>query len=79
MYPAHMVNYKGSEYGGVPGKIAPLPHELSPYETFRLAYQISPDDITVGPQSIDDARVAEARAEGRGGIQNPDGFDGGGA
>lgn len=65
---------QGSEYGGVPGKIAPLPHELSSYELARLERAIDPTDAVT---SAEDQRLIEARRERRGSINNPDGFDGG--
>lgn len=64
---------KGSEFGGVPGKIAPMPHQLTPYEEARLMRAIDPMDEET---DITAQRAAEARAEGRPSIANPDGFDG---
>lgn len=65
---------KGSEFGGVLGKIAPLPHKLRAHEEARLMRQIDPMDSET---SVDDQRIKEARSEGRPGIANPDGFTGG--
>lgn len=67
---------KGSEFGGVPGMIAPQPHELTAYETHRLTLAIDPMDDTT---TAEDMRVLEAIAEKRGGIANPDGFTGDGS
>jgi hypothetical protein len=71
-----MANSKGSEFGGVPGKIAPLPHELSAYEQHRLAMKIDPTDEAT---SVEDMRLLEAIAERRKTIDNPDAFTGDGS
>jgi len=67
---------KGSEFGGVPGKIAPLPHELTAYEEHRLTVAIDPMDEG---SDADAMRLLEAIAERRKGIENPDGFTGDGS
>lgn len=65
---------KGSEFGGVPGMIAPEPHRLTVAEEAALMRRIDPMDSTT---SLEDQRAAEARREKRSGIVNPDGFTGG--
>ena len=67
---------KGSEFGGVPGRISPLPHELEPHERHRLTLAIDPMDEAT---TDDDMRLLEAIAERRGSIANPDGFTGDGS
>jgi hypothetical protein len=70
---------KGSEFGGVAGRIAPLPHSLSGQEQARLMRKLDTDFFpgeTPVLASVEDARIAEAIEEGRGGILNPDGFAG---
>jgi hypothetical protein len=70
---------KGSEFGGVAGRIAPSPHKLTAPEEARLMRQLDTDFFpgeTPELASVEDARVAEAKMEGRGGIANPDGFAG---
>lgn len=60
---------KGSEFGGVDGLIAPLPHELESWETATLEYRTDPMDPTA---DADTQRLKEAG----GSISNPDGFKG---
>lgn len=56
---------KGSEFGGVPGRIAPLPHELTPAEEARLmrATMAAEDPATA---TVETERVAEAGKRGVG-------------
>jgi hypothetical protein len=51
-----------SEYGGVPGRIAPLPHELDAAEAARLERAAEPTD---GSDDATAALVRERRMEGR--------------
>lgn len=64
---------KASEFGGVPGMIAPEPHKLLGHEEAGLMRRIDSMD---GTTSVEDQRIAEARREKRSGIANPDGFTG---
>lgn len=44
---------RGSEYGGVPGRIQPPPHDPadSASETLGLMYQTNPDGLVDGPRT----------------------------
>lgn len=55
----------GSEYGGYPGLIQPLPHEVenSPTEQIMLAYLTDPADETSSPESVADDIRKQARAD----------------
>lgn len=53
---------KGSEFGGVPGRIAPLPHELTGAERARLERATEPTD------PVDTAEEARVREAGRRGV-----------
>lgn len=56
---------KGSEFGGVPGRIAPLPHTLTPAEEARLMRAtMDTDDPSV--ETVESRRVAEAGRRGVG-------------
>lgn len=68
---------KGTEFGGQPGLIQPLPHPLSASERARLQRAIDPDPETVvtGPKlanTEEDQRLLEAGSRGIG----PVGVDG---
>lgn len=56
---------KGSEFGGVPGRVAPLPHTLTPAEEARLmrATMEAEDPSTATVESV---RVTEAGKRGVG-------------
>lgn len=60
---------KGSEFGGVPGLIAPEPHEMEGWERAAAERRTDPNDAT------DDADAVRLREAG-GSIANPDGFKG---
>lgn len=53
---------KGSEFGGVPGRIQPLPHELTGAERARLERATEPTDPT------DDAELVRVREAGKRGV-----------
>jgi len=56
---------KGSEFGGVPGLVAPLPHSLTPAEEARLerSTMSAPDPASA---TADSERVREAGRRGVG-------------
>lgn len=51
-----------SEFGGVPGRIAPVPHEPTRAEMLRLAYATEPTDETDNEAA---ALIREWEQEGR--------------
>ena len=53
----------GSEYGGMPGLIQPLPHDFedSAAEQMMTTYMTDPADTTSTPESVRDRLVAEGR------------------
>lgn len=61
---------KGSEFGGQPGLIQPLPHELTAAERARLQRAVDPDPewVTLPPKlnTEEDMRIAEAGKRGVG-------------
>jgi hypothetical protein len=56
---------KGSEFGGVPGRIQPLPHTLTPAEEARLmrSTMSAPDPASA---SVESERVRDAGKRGVG-------------
>lgn len=54
---------KGSEFGGQPGRIQPLPHKLTAAETARLQRSIDPMDEQGNEES---QRIVEAGKRGIG-------------
>lgn len=68
---------KGSEFGGHPGRIQPLPHELDAREEARLMRAIDPDPAWVDTDpaivaekvdTVEDQRVLDAGKRGIGPI-----------
>lgn len=66
------VDRQASEFGGVPGRIAPLPHEPSAAESARLERNIDPMNPNGDAVS---QRIVEADDERRS-VANPDAFTG---
>jgi hypothetical protein len=56
---------KGSEFGGVPGRIQPLPHSLTPAEEARLM-RATMDTEDPAVETVETRRVAEAGKRGVG-------------
>lgn len=56
---------KGSEFGGVPGRIQPLPHSLTPAEEARLM-RATMDADDPSTATADSVRVTEAGKRGVG-------------
>lgn len=61
---------KGTEFGGQPGLIQPLPHELTAKERARLQRAIDPDpereDLPAKANTEEDQRIQEAGKRGIG-------------
>lgn len=65
---------KGTEFGGQPGRIQPLPHPLTAAEEARLMRAVDPDpeniftiaDQGVKPKTVDEQRVVDAGTRGVG-------------
>lgn len=59
-----MADKRASEFGGVPGRIQPQPHDIqdSAYEQHRLIMSTDPTDATDTPEG---ALARERKREGR--------------